>query len=280
VKPSGPPISPTAHPARAATLRRIRGDHPALQSAASERWLELARSGSREFTLDGLIKDPEWRELVPLVERVGRDAATDLPRLASYARLVLEWNRSVSNLISRSDETRLVSRHIRESIEPAQFLGESGADRWIDFGSGAGLPALPLAMVGIGARWTLVESRRPKVLFLRKAIQEMGLTNIEVEHARLEEVIARIRVEEGYGPDDVDAARKWNGFTSRATLRLGPTLEIAANAVMANGRAFLWKGSRREEEMADSSSWSADWEFHGETNIGDGSVAVCKFLRK
>ena len=38
-------------------------------------------------------------------------------------------------------------RHLLESVEPAHWLKECGATRWLDFGSGAGLPAIPLALL-------------------------------------------------------------------------------------------------------------------------------------
>ena len=55
----------------------------------------------------------------------------------------------------------------------------------VDFGSGGGFPALPLALAGVGERWTLVESRRNKTLFLRRAIQELGAGQVDVLTGRL-----------------------------------------------------------------------------------------------
>jgi 16S rRNA (guanine527-N7)-methyltransferase len=264
------------HPTRAASLRRAGGEHPALRSAASEHWLESARNSYQAKNFGELADIAEWRDLIPSIERLGRDPAADLPRLAAYARLVIEWNKSVSNLISRTDEARMVSRHLRESIEPAAFLWDSGATDWIDFGSGAGLPAIPLAIVGVGPKWTLVESRRPKALFLRKATAELGLGDVSVEHARLEDVVARERAaaHEGIAP------RLWSGFTSRATLRLAPTLELASTIVSKSGSAFLWKGSRRSDEMWESSAWNESWEISEELEMAEGEIVVCKFLRK
>ena len=210
-----------------------------------------------------------WDLLTPHLLRAGADIVEVLPRIRRFAELLLEWNRGFSNLISTSDENRLVQRHILESLEPAHWIKSSGARRWLDFGSGGGLPALPLALAGIGESWTLVESRRNKTLFIRKVIQEFGLVNIEVELARLESLSA-------------DAARlgKFDGFTSRATLRLGPTLALAADWVPPGGLAYLWKGSRRDQEMAEDRRWEAFWDRDDVFAIGNGQTVVARFIRK
>ena len=182
--------------------------------------------------------------------------------------MLIEWNRSVSNLISNNDEARIVERHIAESVEPAAWLKISPAIRWLDFGSGAGLPALPLAISGVGPHWTLVEARRMKTLFIRKAIDSMRLHDIEVVMARLETL-----------GNEAGRIGAYSGFTSRATLALGPTLALAARFVAPGGSAFLWKGSQREHEMSADSSWQEAWEFDGLLGIGQGQTVVARFAR-
>ena len=204
-----------------------------------------------------------------LVPGGGAESDARLAALRGYTKQLLEWNRGVSNLISRNDEPRIVDRHIRESILPAQLLVDSGCRRFLDFGSGAGLPAIPLALCGVGEHWTLVESRRNKTLFLRKVQQDNGLKHIDVRTARLETVI-----EEAEGSLKVDA------FTSRATATVGPTLEMAAHVVERGGKAFLWKGSSYEQEMeAARATWEGDWRFERAIPLGDGPNVVSIFER-
>jgi 16S rRNA (guanine527-N7)-methyltransferase len=206
--------------------------------------------------------------LIPHILKAGVELDGVMPRLRQFATLLTQWNRGVSNLISRNDEPRLVSRHLLESISCAYWLRELGEVNWMDFGSGGGLPAMPLAICGVGARWTLVESRRTKVLFLRRAVQELGLDRVSILHARLEDV----------APGDVGG--EIMGFTSRATLHLDPTLELAHRFVVPGGRAFLWKGSRREDEMKKETSWAEHWELDGLLGVGTEHTVVCRFARK
>jgi 16S rRNA (guanine527-N7)-methyltransferase len=209
-----------------------------------------------------------WDQLVPHLTRAGADVGVVMPRLRRFAELLLEWNRGFSNLISTADEGRLVERHILESLEPAAWLESPGRGRWMDFGSGGGFPALPLALAGVGQRWTLVESRRNKSLFLRKVIQEIGLDNVDVELARLESLSPGGELAGGF-----------DAFTSRATLRLGPTLSLASSWVAENGSAYLWKGSRVTEEMAEGGRWRQWWSDSGSIRLADSANSVFRFVR-
>jgi 16S rRNA (guanine527-N7)-methyltransferase len=217
---------------------------------------------------DSLIRRQNWGILAPHLLRLSVEVDAVTARLKEFGGMLLEWNGNFSNLISRNDASRLVERHILEAIEPAHWLKASGAKRWLDLGSGGGFPALPLALAGVGEHWTLVESRRNKTLFLRRVVQDMKLSGIEVICERLENLPTP-------QPDAL-----YDGFTSRATLPLVPTLEMAARFVRPGGIAFLWKGSRREDEMAAGATWHTQWELDGLLGIGAGQTVVSRFIRK
>jgi 16S rRNA (guanine527-N7)-methyltransferase len=216
-----------------------------------------------------LLDRQPWELVEEQLARVGADPAVALPRVRRYAELLLEWNRGFSNLISSSDESRLVERHILESLTPAAWIREAGPSRIMDFGSGGGFPAVPLFLAGVGERWLLVESRRNKTLFLRKVSEELGLRGLEVELARLEVLLG-----------ESDRIGKFDAFTSRATIRLGPTLALASNWVRAGGSAFLWKGSRKSEEMSDDERWKRSWDPADTFDVGNGQTSVSRFVRK
>jgi 16S rRNA G527 N7-methylase RsmG len=100
-------------------------------------------------------------------------------------------------------------------------------------------------------------------------VQELPLDRVRVEQARLEDLVA-----------SGGLAASFDGFTSRATLTLGPTLRLAAAIVVPGGSAFLWKGTRRAEEMAASDLWREHWDIAEEQAIGDGTTNVVRFLRR
>jgi 16S rRNA (guanine527-N7)-methyltransferase len=237
-----------------------------------------AAQGSRPG-LDRLIRSQPWDSLLPHLLKAGTPHPTGvLEQIRLYGRELLDWNRGISNLVSRQDEARLVERHLTEAIEPAHWLRSSGAERWLDFGSGAGLPGIPLALAGVGSHWTLVESRRNKALFLRKAIQVLGLTNVVVVNDRLENLVSG---RAGNGQEHRSSSESgWDGFVSRATMALEPTLEMAHHLVTESGHAFLWKGSGREEEMERHQEWRRWWELDGLLGVGSGAIVVCRFQHR
>ena len=151
-----------------------------------------------------LIERMPWVNLRPLLLGGQNDQEVAIARLRSFAVELLKWNQGISNLVAHDDETRLVQRHIAESIAGAKLITEKGCKELVDFGSGGGFPALPLALAGVGEHWTLVESRRNKTLFLRRAVQELAIAGVEVVMGRLE-----VLVEEDTEPLACD------GFTFR-----------------------------------------------------------------
>jgi 16S rRNA (guanine527-N7)-methyltransferase len=227
-----------------------------------------SRARTGRLGVEALVARQRWDDLVPHLLRAGADPDRTIDRLKQYTTALFEWNRSVSNLMSGNDEQRFVERHLLESLEPAYWLREAGARRWLDLGSGGGLPAIPLILAGIGEAWTLVESRRTKTLFLRRVIETLGLSMVEVRNERLETTVS-----------SGEHASQFDGFTARATLPLGETLTLAAPLVSTGGDAFLWKGSRREEEMKADGPWRKGWRLEGLLGVGTGVNVVCRFQR-
>jgi 16S rRNA (guanine527-N7)-methyltransferase len=203
--------------------------------------------------------------LEPLLPGTPAEAAKAMARLKALAEMVIHWNRTVSNVMSKHDEPRIVTRHLLESLAPVRTLRGYGLESWMDFGSGAGFPAIPLAIAGVGSSWLLVESRRQKTLFLRKAIESLELRNVQVATSRLE-----VLEEDRQGFDR---------FTSRATERLERTLELAAPRVRPGGMAILWRGSARAGEM-DAGAWQEQWEAGSVTRLPDSLAELAEFTRR
>lgn len=108
-------------------------------------------------------------------------------RIAAYVAMLLKWNRRI-NLISKRSAQDIWTRHIRDS---AQLLAYAPAEatRWLDMGSGGGLPGL---VVGIMAeelrpalRVILMESDERKCVFLESVVRTLGLS-CDVVNARIE----------------------------------------------------------------------------------------------
>jgi len=94
-------------------------------------------------------------------------------RFAEYVSLFVRWNTRL-NLSAIRDEEGILSRHIIESIEVAHAL-PPGIATLLDFGSGAGLPGIPIALCRPEIAVTLAESRGKKAAFLQEAVRVLGI---------------------------------------------------------------------------------------------------------
>jgi 16S rRNA (guanine527-N7)-methyltransferase len=111
-----------------------------------------------------------------------------LRRLEIYANLLEKWQRVV-NLVGNSTLDDLWVRHIADSLQLAEAVPE--ARKWLDLGSGAGLPGLVIAIKLAdepGALVHLVESGRRKCAFLREATRATDAPAI-VHSGRIEEIL-------------------------------------------------------------------------------------------
>jgi 16S rRNA (guanine527-N7)-methyltransferase len=104
-------------------------------------------------------------------------------KFVSYLTLLQKWN-ARTNLTAIRDEEGILSRHFLESILCAHNL-PVGIISLLDFGSGAGFPGIPIALMRPDLEMTLAESQNKKAAFLREAIRTLGL-NTRVHSARAE----------------------------------------------------------------------------------------------
>ena len=104
--------------------------------------------------------------------------------LARHYELLVRWN-SRLNLTSIRNLEDVVVRHYCESLFFAHHLPE-GAFRVLDFGSGAGFPGIPMAILRPEVQVTLAESHKRKAVFLRECSRE--LRNVTVSSKRAEEL--------------------------------------------------------------------------------------------
>jgi len=95
-----------------------------------------------------------------------------LPQLSLYLDLLLKWN-ARTNLTAIRDPEEIVRRHFGESLFTARHLGP--CPTLLDFGSGAGFPGLPIALLRPEIAVTLAESQNKKATFLREAVRTLAL---------------------------------------------------------------------------------------------------------
>ena len=102
--------------------------------------------------------------------------------LLAYLELLKRWSKAY-NLTAVTDPREMVARHLLDSLS---ILPALRGRLFLDAGTGAGLPGVPLAIARPDCRFILLDSNGKKIRFLRQVRRELGLDNIEPVQARLE----------------------------------------------------------------------------------------------
>ena len=120
----------------------------------------------------------------------------------AYREDLLRWSERM-NLTALATPAQIVQQGFLDSLACAPLL-PSSAIRVIDIGSGAGFPAIPLALVKPGLEFTLVEPSRKKVTFLRHVVRRLRLTLVQIRPNRIEALLGESAMLEAF---DVALAR-------------------------------------------------------------------------
>ena len=132
--------------------------------------------------------DPDFPTLQTACRQLDLELAQlQYDSLVRYTQLLRDWNTRL-NLVSRRDTDRILTYHVVDSLA-VQRLVPLGA-RVCDFGTGAGLPGIPLVLVRPDLKMLLVESSQKRSRFLRTVVAELGLGNVEVLSDRAESLPA------------------------------------------------------------------------------------------
>ena len=132
---------------------------------------------------------------------------------------------------------RLWERHLDDAFGLAAIRRPEPGERWADLGSGAGLPGLPLAIAHPATSFTLIDSQRRRVDWVAATAAELGLANVAVVHARLEDY--------GHGPD----RESFHMATARALAALPVVAELGLPLLKTGGHLLVPRGQPSAEEL-------------------------------
>lgn len=164
-------------------------------------------------------------------------SSSTLKQLEAYAHLVLKVN-EVTNLTAHKTLAQLYEKSILDSLI---FPLDSKIDlTYLDMGSGAGFPGIPLHLQYPFLITTLLEPNGKKANFLNKVITELGLNHIKVLQDRAE-IIGHQSYRHTY---DV--------VTARAVTHLKNLLELAIPLLKVGGLLYAFKGSDFALEIEES----------------------------
>ena len=150
-------------------------------------------------------------------------------QLLAFRDLLLKWNKTY-NLTALRDPQQALSHHLLDSLA---ILPHVGPGPLLDVGSGGGLPGIPLAIARPDLVVSMVDTVQKKTTFLQQAAIELGLRNVTVHHARVEEMVGQFAQ-----------------ITSRAFAELTSFISLTRHLLTPGGRWLAMKGVRPDDEIA------------------------------
>ena len=186
-----------------------------------------------------------------------------LQKLEDYAALIRDWQRRL-NLVSSRSIPEIWHRHMLDSAQLVPLAEPMRQDRgrplvWLDIGSGAGFPALVIAIM-TGEEVHMVEKSPRKCGFLR-AVAERLAPNAHVHNGRVEDLVAAPNVPEA----DI--------VTARACAPLPRLLEMAYHFLSRGAVGLFLKGQHLEEELTQTAKcWRIDHKLHQSLTSPGGRI--------
>lgn len=193
----------------------------------------------REVSGAAAVMEAQWTaRLDEEMSRLGiaYDSAAPV-RIARYHSLLAEWN-TFMNLTGDTEFDSAIDRLYLDSLAPLGMADAfpEGASL-IDVGTGAGFPGLPLAIARPDLQVMLLDSLNKRLKFLAAVVEELGLRNVRLCHARAEDA--------GRNPAHRE---QYDRAVARAVAPLPVLCELLLPMVRPGGEMLCYKGPAAEEE--------------------------------
>ncbi len=152
-------------------------------------------------------------------------------QLLDYLALLYKWN-AVYNLTSVRDPMQMVTHHLLDSLSAVPAF--AGAVSVLDVGAGGGLPGIVLAIARPDMKVALIDTVHKKTAFLTQVKAELGLQNVTVHTARVEQL---------------KVPHKFDVITSRAFADLSDFVNWSGHHLAEGGQFIALKGVAPPEEQ-------------------------------
>lgn len=154
-----------------------------------------------------------------------------------YYEMLIVKN-EVMNLTAITEFEEVIQKHFIDSVMIKELREPGNGEKWIDVGTGAGFPGIPLKIVYPQLQMTLLDSLNKRVKFLQEVVDALGLTEVEALHGRAEEYAKKAEYREQY-----------DCCVSRAVANLASLSEYCLPFVKIGGAFVPYKSGKIQEEI-------------------------------
>lgn len=151
-------------------------------------------------------------------------------QLLDFVGMLHKWNKAY-NLTAIRDPEQMLIKHIMDSLAVSEHLQ---GQRFIDVGTGPGLPGIPLAILNPDKEFVLLDSLGKRIRFQKQVQFDLGINNISSVESRVE----------AYQPE-----QKFDGVLSRAFASIQDMLHWCEHLPKDSGCFYALKGQLSKEEM-------------------------------
>jgi 16S rRNA (guanine527-N7)-methyltransferase len=218
---------------------------------------------TKALTDPALIKDPSKHPIYEALAAIGvPELREKIERLEQYVALLMHWNRRI-NLTAIRDEAGVWTHHVLDCLAVVPLLRDRSAAQGthtdapflLDAGTGAGLPALLLALAEPSWRVVAVDAVEKKIRFLRHVAAMMALAELKPVHARLEQL------GRGEASHSVCPAPGFDMIVSRAFASLIDFVESTQHLLHTGGFYCAMKGQVPHLEIEAFQRVHPNWQL-------------------
>ena len=190
-----------------------------------------------------------------------------LKELEDYSTEIILRNRSI-NLISKSTEKSINSRHISDSAQTIDFINKNDINICTDLGSGAGLPGIVLGI--------LMKPKKPlfKVIFYEKSYHKSIFLKKMIKKFNLNSEIRQKNIFD-------EKNLRTDVIISRAFKPLPKIFKIAKNNFKYFKYIILFLGKSRKKILDDAfETWKFDYEEKKSLTNDESTIIKISNLEK
>jgi len=151
-------------------------------------------------------------------------------KILAYIDLLIKWNK-VYSLTAICEPKEILIRHIFDSLAVTPFIIGSNI---LDFGTGAGLPGIPLALALPEYNFTLLDSVSKKTNFLKHAVLSLDIKNVNIVNSRVE----KFQFEHGF-----------DTVITRATTDVDILCKLVQHLQAKSGQILAMRGKHTASEL-------------------------------